>query len=90
MIETKSITRKSMHTNMRLQRLSLGINPVNMKIGQNFVRNCSIPTTNNYRNLTFCNKYLTTMLKNHATFGFATQPVKLALRAATAIEFKFT
>lgn len=30
------------------------------------------------------------MLKKHATFGFATQPLKLALRAATAIEFKFT
>lgn len=29
------------------------------------------------------------MLKNHVTFGFATQPLKLALRAATAIEFKF-
>lgn len=30
------------------------------------------------------------MLKKHATFGFATQTLKLALRAATAIEFKFT
>jgi hypothetical protein len=31
MIETNSITQKSMHTNMRLQRLSFGINPMNMK-----------------------------------------------------------
>jgi hypothetical protein len=68
----------------------LGDKPHEYEKGQNFGRNCWIPTTNNYRNLTFCNKYLTIMLKNHATFGFATQPVKLALRAATAIEFKFT